>query len=41
MYFYNVLNFGGKYDLEDFKNAMQKKYMMYFFLGGWKSMWYV
>ena len=30
---YNVLKFGGKPDLEDFKNALQKAYMMYFFGG--------
>ena len=41
MYLYSVLNFGGKPDLEDFKNALRKKYMMYLFLWGWTSMWYV
>ena len=34
MYVYNVLKFGGKPDLEDFKNALQKAYMMYFFWWG-------
>ena len=36
MYFYNVLNFVGKYDLKDFKNALQKAYMMYLFWWGGK-----
>ena len=34
MYVYNVLSFGGKYDLKDFKNALRKAYMMYLFWGG-------
>ena len=34
MYVYNVLKFGGKPDLEDFKNTLQMAYMMYLFWWG-------
>ena len=33
MYVYSVLKLGGKSDLEDFKNAFKKAYMMYLFWG--------
>ena len=36
MYVYNVLQFGDKYDLKDFKNALQKAYMMYLIWCGGK-----
>ena len=34
MYVYNVLKFGGKPDLEDFKNTLRMAYMMYLFWWG-------
>ena len=36
MYLYNVLKFEGKPDLEDFKNSLQKAYMMYLIWCGGK-----